>query len=135
MGGGRKHSSDAAKGPPQDPLRALFGQVDGLGAPSGGDAIRAYRFCDEPHRVSFVIRPGATPVAGMQVRLMAGDPPVVVADDAAIGDLQGPIAVAINGCLEMGYEIDGTVAHSDLTAGTGTLDVQGERREVAKAPL
>jgi hypothetical protein len=59
------------------------------------------------------------------------DPPSVVEGGVVIGHVGGAISTAIRGCLEIGYRFVGHVESFDEEAGTGNLDVQGERREVA----
>jgi hypothetical protein len=45
--------------------------------------------------------------------------------------MEGTIAAAMRGCLDLGYDVFGVVEGFDTASGHGTLDVQGQRREVA----
>lgn len=125
MGGGVKHRPDARKAGPRDPLRVIFG--------GGGDAAanRAYRFCEEPHRIDFSGRPNLAVFPGAPVRLALADPPAVLSGDLELGAVQGEIATPIRHCLAIGYNISGVLESYDPQLGRGTLDVQGSRREVA----
>lgn len=129
MGGGRKLSSDVAKGPPRDPLAALLGELP-LGGPEK-DAQWAYAFCEQQHRVEFVITAAEAPSAGSPVRLVLGDPPSVVVDGAVVGALDGTATKAMRGCLQLAYEMTGVVITADPSTRRGVVEVQGVRQQVA----
>lgn len=125
MGGGPKNRPDARKAPARDPLTVIFG--------GGGDAAanRAYRFCEEPHRIEFSGNSDVSVGPGAPVALALGKPPVVLSGELELGVVHGGIGTAIRQCLVLGYNITGVVERYDPQTGQGTLDVQGSRREVA----
>lgn len=129
MGGGRKFNSDVAKGPPRDPLAALLGDVP-LGSPES-DAQMAYAFCEQQHRVEFIVTAAQMPDAGSSARLVLGDPPSVVVDAEVVGALDGTATKAMRGCLQLGYEMTGVVITADPGTRRGILEVQGVRQQVA----
>lgn len=128
MGGGTKRTPDAPKGEPFDLLGAI---AEAGKAGAAGSVAQAAEFCADLHSVPFRAT-ASSPAAGAPVRLVLAETPLVVdATGAEIGIVEGPIAIAMRGCLTLGYEMRGTIESFDPHLGRGTLAIAGARRQVA----
>jgi hypothetical protein len=101
-----------------------------LGSPEK-DAQMAYAFCEQQHRVEFIVTAAQIPSTGSAVRLVLGEPPSVVVDGAVVGVLDGTAAKAMGGCLQLAYAMTGVVITVDPATRRGVLEVQGVRQQVA----
>jgi hypothetical protein len=113
VGGGERHKSDVAKGPPVNGLGELGG-----GGPAEVDA------CAAPRTVDFLMT-GASQV-GALVTVLAGAPPLVFAGTGQIGVLVEQAAEGVQACLDRGYEMTGVIDAVDATSGTGRLQISGQ---------
>jgi hypothetical protein len=113
VGGGERHKSDGAKGPP----------VSGLGELGGGEPAEVDA-CASPRTVDFLMT-GASQV-GALVTVLAGAPPLVFAGTGQIGVLVGHAGQGVQACLDRGYEMTGVIDAVDATSGTGRLRISGQ---------
>jgi len=128
MGGGTKSTSDVQKGKPFDLLEAIA-EASKLG--ELGSVAQAAEFCTEMHTVPFRVNAGERPAAGTPAHLVLADSPLVLSAGNEIGVVDGPIAIAMRGCLTLGYEMSGTIESFDAQRGRGVLSIAGTRRQVA----
>ena len=128
MGGGTKTTADVQKGKPFDLLAAI---AEAARAGEGGSIAQAAEFCAQTHAVPFRAIEGAQLVLGSHVRLVLDEPPRVIGADGEIGTVDGAIAIAMRGCLTLGYEMTGTVDSLDEDHDHGVLAIAGARRQVA----
>lgn len=128
MGGGTKFTGDVQKGKPFDLLAAI---AEAGKAGESGSVAQAAEFCAQTHAAPFRASAGARPAVGAPVRLMLADPPRVISGGIEIGTVDGAIAIAMRGCLTLGYEMSGSVDSFDPQQGSGVLALAGARRQVA----
>jgi hypothetical protein len=124
MGGGSKHSQDVPKGPAHN----ILAELAALGTPGFSDAVE---FCAQSHRVEFLAVDGSAVAPGQVVELVPGEPPRLVSGKDAIGEVQGEIAKALNGCLNLNYSLSGTIDSFDLTTRLGTATLVGAYQQAA----
>jgi hypothetical protein len=122
MGGGKTKRSELAKS--RVDLLALIPKSDEF----LGMAARAAEFCHAPPEIPFDVIDGAEIEIGMAARVVsAADPMPVMNGVGQIGIVDDAFAVALRGCLSMGYEFTGKVSALNDDA-TGAVVIRGRRR-------
>lgn len=124
MGGGTKWTPDTPKSPPRTLMSAAARSA--LGA-SGSSAGKEVDFCSLSQSIPFTVDADEALTQGTRVRLAVGSPPSVLVDNRRIGVVEGPAAMVMQGCLEAGYEMAGTVQKFDPSARSGIARVRGQR--------
>jgi hypothetical protein len=128
MGGGPRHREDVRKAPAADIIGAVRSAQ--LAAGSGGSLPNATEFCVRPHRVSFVLLGpnGFAPGASVRLEQRHEGLDVVLADGSAVlGRVADGRSAALIGCLQLGFELEGSVETIDVEAKSGEVLVSGVR--------
>lgn len=93
-----------------------------------GMTPRAADFCERPPEVPFVVILGADVRVDMHVRLVSAADPMLVLNDEEepIGIVDDAYAVALRGCVLLGYEFEGEVLALDEDGLVGVLELRGQ---------
>jgi hypothetical protein len=126
MGGGRRRRRDVPRRGGRDLLRSVA-EIGAAGAANGGSLAMAAEFCAREHRVPIRIEASQPPARGDPVRLVSGNPPIVMNGAGQIGAVLGAAASALNGCLELDWEMTGRVESVNPAAREGLIVVAGVR--------
>ena len=91
--------------------RAQASPISGIHSQGGedGGAIAVLNPCEELRPIDIHLAAGLVVVLGMSVRIVAGNPPVVLAGRDQVGVVVGPDETDVNGCLDNGYRLVGVI--------------------------
>jgi hypothetical protein len=133
MGNGPSRTRDSEKRsiakpvakPPLDTERSLAEGVSAGSGAEGGDGTSG-SFCTRAQVAEFNVLAEIAPKT--MVRLIIGQPPAVRSlQGGQLGELTGQSASAMRSCLELGYEMEGTVATRLVPGEVGRVVVKGHR--------
>ena len=119
MGGGHKNTGDTPKAAPT----ATPAEVAAAHEPDAPD----YEPCEQEHAHAFRLT-DPNLARGSAVSVTLGNPPQVLVNGRAVGELERAAAIFVRGCMESGYVISGVVAAVDVPSRTGTAVLSGTRR-------
>lgn len=124
MGGGNKWSDDVRMSQPVDVI-SMTAEAKQEGDAANGSFEQATSFCASEHEVPFRSLDDQIVDVGTQVQIAISA--TVVSRGVTVGEVHEDWAKAMQGCLEMGYRMSGTVLAFNPENGTGTLRVAGKR--------